>query len=153
MKYSILLNAIAASALVLLIASCCKKEEHEHSLSEFWNCRQQNQLDSAELLQELQGKWDWEFVSCYWTPDKANDREYKGLQIFFADPDSLELLQNGATVQVSKWKLIRADGSYFGIEADPPVLQMQGRILICDNKIVFNASYFDGCDQFFRKRK
>jgi hypothetical protein len=140
-------------SFAFLLASCCKTEETEYSLSEFWDCRQQDRQDSAELHQALLGRWEWDFVRCYWTPEKANSHEYRGLQIHIVDPDSLEVLQNRVAIQTSKWKLVPTDGSFYKIEADPPVDPFQGRILRCQNRIVFNASYFDGCDHFFHKKE
>jgi hypothetical protein len=108
--------------------------------------------DSLTTHNALIGEWEWEYISCYWNPDGGNDSDHKGLTIEFKSDQSLIVTEKGEVTQTSSWEVGDGDLDLYEIYVDPSVIQLHGRILICDEWLEFNDSYIDGCDNYFRKK-
>lgn len=121
------------------------------SQADIWACDNEMQWDSLSTHQALIGEWEWEYISCFSDPEELNHDEYNGMTIEFSDNNILQVREDGQLVQISTWELELEDGSLFGIHAVPRVIQLYGRILICDDRVKFNDSYRDGCDNFFKR--
>ena len=117
-----------------------------------YECHQQTNWDSLTTQNELIGEWEWEYITCFETPDNANDSDFKGLTIEFKSDQSLVVRENGKITQTSSWKVVDGDVAYYALEVDPYVILLYGRMLFCDDLLEFNHSYIDGCDNYFRKK-
>ena len=152
MKISI--QSIALLLSVPLILFACKKEETPPiSLTEMWDCHSQTAWDSLKTKKALIGEWEWEYIQCAWSPKGPNGYEYKGLTIEFKSDNSLTVKENGQTIQLSNWRVVDGDLGYFALSVDPEVAQFSGRILVCDDNLVFNSSHIELCDNYFKRRK
>lgn len=153
MKKSVQITGLLL-ALPFLLFTCCKKEEDVPPVhvEQLWACHHEMTWDSLSTRNALLGEWEWEFISCYWSPENANGDEFKGLVIHFKSDDTLIVTENGQITQVSSWKVVDGDGDLFELEVNPYVGQLYGRILFCDQKVEFNDSYIDGCDNYFVKK-
>lgn len=118
-----------------------------------WDCHRQMIWDSLKTKDALIGEWEWEYIACAWSPKGPNDDEYKGLTIEFKSDYTLNVKENGQTTQTSKWKVVDGDIGLFVLSVDPGVDQLPGRILLCGERVVFNFSYIDLCDNYFRRKK
>ena len=143
---------IVILGLVTLWASCNIGNKPPKSQGDMFDCHQQSNWDSLSVSNELIGEWEWEHISCYWNPDDDNDNEYRGLTIEFNEDQSLIVREEGLITQASSWKVVDGDANLYALEVDPRVIQLYGRILICDDLLEFNDSYIDGCDNYFRKK-
>ena len=140
--------------------SCKKTEDTEEpiqqnppvSLESMLQCNGQRSWDSASIHDALIGKWQWEFIICYFNPEDANGQDYKNLSIEFTQNDSLEVKINNQISQVSSWYVTRLSDGYFKLTVNPIVFQLPGRVLICDDRVLFYDSYTDGCNNYFKKQ-
>jgi len=118
-----------------------------------WDCHHETSWDSLKTNFTLIGEWEWEYIGCYWFPEGANDEEFKGLTIEFKSDNTLDVKENGQITQTSNWKVVDGDLDLFAIDVEPTVNQLYGRILFCDDRVEFNHSYIDGCDNYFKRKK
>lgn len=112
----------------------------------------EQQWVSTKIANHLIGEWDWKFIECFWTPEDANRRDFKDWSIEFDSNLELVVKENGQVDQIATWRIVESHSGLFRLEVDPPVIFLYGDILICDNRIVFNDTPTDGCDNHFRKR-
>jgi hypothetical protein len=115
-------------------------------------CNGQRSWDLTSIHDALIGKWQWEFINCYFNPEDANDQDYKNLSIEFKQNDSLEVKVNNQISQISSWYVTRLNDGFFKLTLNPIVLQLPGRVLICDDRVLFYDSYTDGCNNYFKKQ-
>ena len=122
------------------------------TLDSMLQCNGQRSWDSTSIHDALIGKWQWEFIKCYFNPEDANGQDYKNLSIEFKQNDSLEVKVNNQISQISSWYVTRLNDGYFKLTVNPIVFQLPGRVLICDNRVLFYDSYTDGCNNYFKKQ-
>lgn len=140
-------------ALPSLFLGCGKDKNPPISQQRIWDCHHEMTWDSAKVNDHLVGEWEWEYIGCYWTPDKANNDQYKGLTIEFKTGNTLEVKENGQVTQTSTWKVADGDADLFELEVEPPMILLYGRILFCGKQVEFNDSYRDGYDNYFRRKE
>lgn len=147
-------HSIALTVVLSILLIACKKEENPPiSQGDMWDCHHEMTWNSLSTKEALIGKWEWEYIGCYWNPEDANDNEFKGLTIEFKPDNTLEVKVNGQISQTSNWKIVNGDADLFAIDVAPTVPQLYGRILFCEDKVEFNHSYIDGCDNYFKRKK
>lgn len=145
---------IALILTISILSIACNKEENPPiSRGDIWECHHERTWDSLSTKEALIGEWEWEYVRCFWSPDDANGNEFDGLTIEFKQDNTLDVKENGQITQTSNWKVVDGDADLFAIDADPAVAQLYGRILFCEDRVEFNDSYIDGCDNYFKRRK
>lgn len=136
-------------ALILLSVSCKKKNLPPISQQEMWDCHNQKTWDAIDTRDELIGKWSWEFISCYSDPENGSSTEHEGLTIEFKEDGTLAVTNDGLVTDNILWRVIDGDANLYAVIVEPPVSQLYGRILFCDNRVEFNNSYIDVCDNYF----
>ena len=157
----ILFAAILVALPFMAIHSSCKKAKNTAgrqqqqppiSLGDMLQCYRQTNWDSTAIHNALMGKWQWEFIKCYWNPEDANGDDFKNLSVEFKQHDSLEVKINGQTTQTASWKITSSNDGYFKLVLTPIVVQLPGNILFCGERVLFYDSYTDGCDNYFKKQ-
>ena len=152
---------LTVSLSIIALQSSCKKTETIDTpqrkkppitLDSMLLCYGQKSWDSTSIHNALIGKWSWEYITCYWKPESANNEDFKSLSIEFKQNDSLELKQNGLLTQKSSWDISKLSDGYFKLLVNPIVLQLPGKVLICGDRVLFYDSYVDGCDNYFKKQ-
>lgn len=146
--------------LVLTAQLCCKEKQvlppekqlPPVTLPAMTECHQKNSWDSLNIHDKLLGQWDWEYIQCFWDPEKGNYKDFLGMTVEFKSDNTLEVKMNGQTTQSSTWKIANMGDGYFKVDTNPLVVQLPGRILFCDDRVLFNDSYVDGCDNYFKKK-
>ncbi len=145
--------------IVLLIQISCTKEndplvkqEPPITLPNMLACHRTTSWDSLTVHTKLLGKWEWEYIQCYWNPEDGNYKDFQGLSIEFKPDNTLEVKVNGQTTQTPKWEVVKLNDGNYSIHVNPVVLQLPGRILFCTERVLFNDSYVDGCDNYFKKK-
>lgn len=139
--------------ITLLVLSCNKEENPPVSQGDMWDCHHELTWDTINTKETLIGEWDWEYIGCFWNPEDANDNEFNGMTIEFKSDNTLEVKENGQITQTSIWKVVNGDADLFALDVDPTVTQLYGRILFCDERVEFNDSYIDGCDNYFKRKE
>lgn len=156
--------AFSFLTLLLFIAmlhSCQKSNEGEEqlvqqtpplTLDSMIKCNRQVTRDSAAVHDALIGKWKWEFISCFWKPENANGEDFKTLAVEFKTNDTVEVKVDNVITQKSSWKVRTLNDGNFSLILNPIVVQLPGRILFCGDRVLFQDSYVDGCDNYFVKQ-
>ncbi len=121
------------------------------SHTDMYNCYHQSEWDSVSVTNELIGRWDWQFIGCFWTPEDDNNTEYLGLTIQFNQDNTLNVVDKGILIETSNWVVTFVDSPNYGIVTEPSVEYLHGRIWFCSDLLEFNNSYIDGCDNIFKK--
>lgn len=137
---------------VSLLMGCTNESVPPVKQQEIYHCYRQTAWDSLQIAETLVGKWQWEYEDCAWTSG-GSDRRYAGLNIEFNSDGTLDVYQNKAFIQTSNWQINLEDSDLYGLQLDPAVGQLYGRILICGNSLEFNDSYIDACDNYFKRIK
>ena len=141
-------------SIVLLILSAiqsCKKDGESSAridMKELWDCNAAQNFDSAKLASKLIGAWKWTAQSCYGSGYKTNLAD-KNVKVTFTSTGTFTVMENSIIVTQGNWKLKIQDVTIYGLDLDHTSEYLHGRILLCDNRVLFNASYIDGCDNLF----
>lgn len=154
--FTILLIALSISVIQIscekpYTADATPKEKPPISLDSMLQCHGQNNWDSARIRNALIGNWQWEYITCYWTPENANGKDYKNLTLEFMQNDSVAVKVNNQIIQLSSWKITQLNDGYSKLTVNPIVIQLPGKILFCGGHVLFYDSYTDGCDNYFKK--
>lgn len=136
-----------------LLFSCDKNhvDDPPFSISELASCYRDSVWNESKISNELIGTWHWEYVSCFWSPDQAKNVIDSNLTIEFRADSTLLMKRSGKLLQTSTWEVVEGDLDLFSIEEEPFIDLLFGRMLICDDKLIFNGSYIDFCDNYFRR--
>jgi hypothetical protein len=116
------------------------------------DCFKEQEWDEVKLRDAMVGNWEWEFVSCFWTPEHDSGKTYLGLSLEFKGDSTLIVRESGDITQVATW-YIEEHGEWFKMDTDPPIYQLYGFIYICGPKLQFIDSGGDGCDNYFRNQR
>lgn len=157
MKTSTLLRLWVFSLSLLLFACNPDPEipvvqDPPISQGDMWICHQNAVWDSVATINHLIGEWEWEYIRCFWNPEDGNYDDFKGLSIDFKSDNTLDVKMDGLVTQSSAWSIEGSNENLFVIRVEPIVLQAVGQILFCDNRVEFNDSYVDGCDNYFTRK-
>ncbi len=134
---------------IIIGLASCKKEKLELDINSFWQCNKLLNLDTSAVSGKLVGSWSWAKQSCFWTgKTKTADRNIK---LTFKSDYTFSVIENSNTLTQGTWKLMQVDGNSWGLDLTAPSDFLYGRILFCDNQVLFNDSYIDGCDNLFNK--
>lgn len=143
---------------IMLFFSFCQKEpaneqirkaEPPKSILDIQSCHLSASWDSTSIRNKLLGKWEWEYIRCFWEPEKGNYDDFKGLSVHFKSDNTVEVSQNGMLAQQSTWHIVLLNDGNYKITTIPLVFQLPGRILFCEQRVVFMDSYVDGCENYF----
>lgn len=150
-------QSLALFLILSLALLACNQEENfpdpPVSHTEMWNCYQKTSWDSLKIKNALVGEWEWEYIACAWNLKAASYDEFKELTVEFKPDNTVAVKENGQTIETSSWKVIDGDADLFALSVDTKVAPLYGRILICDNRVVFNGSYIDLCDNYYKRKK
>lgn len=133
------------------VSTIISKKDPPVSIIEIQACHLTTTWDSTAIRNKLLGKWNWEYIRCFWAPEKGNYDDFKGLSVEFKSDNTVEVFQNGMSAQKSTWQLVLLNDGNYKITTTPLLLQLPGRILFCAQRVVFMDSYVDGCDNYFVK--
>jgi len=130
---------------ICLIFLSCKKS-NDRTL---WECNNSPFLDSATISNKIIGSWIWTKQVC---ADGTGDvtAATKNIKITFNSNATFTVYQNSGILSQGNWKLVLVDNNAWGLEPTLNIF-LFGRILFCNNKVMFNDSYIDGCDNVFAK--
>ena len=139
--------------LILLVLTVCTGiiscKKNTPDFSSFWQCNNSQNLDSTSITDKLLGSWTWTEQSCYWTGKTT--KADKDIKVTFNSNTTFTVRENSAIISQSNWKLKIVDSNMWGLDLTTPSLYLYGRLLFCNNQVLFNDSYRDGCDNLFVK--
>ncbi|HEX6222872.1 MAG TPA: hypothetical protein VFZ52_00580, partial [Chryseolinea sp.] len=126
--------------------TACKKED-KLDVGSYWRCNQSQNLDSTAISAKLIGSWTWSKQACFWTGRTVSAN--KNIKVTFRSDRTFSVNENATSLTQGTWKVVHEDGNSWGLELSSPSEYLHGRILFCDNQVVLNDSYRDGCDNLF----
>lgn len=131
---------------ICLIFLSCKKN-NDRTL---WECGNSQFLDSAVISNKIIGSWVWTKQLC---GDGNGDimTADKSIKMTFNANATFTVLQNSSILTQGNWKLKIVDSNVWELDLTSSSEYLHGRILFCNNQIMFNDSYKDGCDNVFVK--
>lgn len=121
------------------------------SQSDMSVCHNNSAWDSAQIHNKLLGRWEWEFIECYWNPEDANNTDFKGLMLNFNTDSTVLVTDSSGNIQTSCWQLQATNSGYWIMRTTPLVYQLPGRVLFCGERVLFSDTYVDGCNNYFKK--
>jgi hypothetical protein len=133
--------------ILTLILNSCKKETI--NLNEFWQCNKSQNLDTIAIANKLTGSWTWRKQSC--SSSGKTILADKIVKVTFNSNRTFSLSENAIIVTQGNWKLKIVDSNIYGLDLTPQSEYLYGRILFCNDEVLFNDSYIDGCDNLFCK--
>ena len=142
--------------LSILLSVClfsCRDNEFEGPPSDFKDvqlCYRDSIWDNRKIRNALLGTWHWEYVSCVSSPGRATVDS--NITIEFQADSFLLLKKLNETIQTSRWEIVNAGSDKFSIAAEPSNHYLYGKVLICDDKAIFDAHDVDVCANYFRKQ-
>lgn len=140
-------------ALFFIGISCEKenKDEPPMSQTEIWDCYHEQTWDDLAIRDELIGEWQWIYTEASSAPNNGQNTENENMLVQFYADSTLQVTINGEITKSTTWHVIQKDGELFGLEIESSIIELGGRILICDNILEFNYGYLDLSDNYFRK--
>ena len=132
---------------ICLISSSCKKETKES----IWECDSAQFLDSTAISNKITGSWLWTKQLCGDGAGKILSAN-KNVNVTFNLNRTFTLVENTTIIIQGSWNLKMVDNNLWGLDLNSSNEYLYGRILFCNNQIMFNSSYLDGCDNVFAKQ-
>lgn len=142
---------IAITFLVFLsLTNSCKKDPSTFvNAAQLWDCNKTQEFDSTKLANKLIGSWQWSQSST----ELGSKRADKNIKVTFSTTGTFSTTENSNVITQGHWRLKVVDSNILGLLMDNPSEYLHGRILLCDNQVLFNNSYIDGSDNLFIRAK
>lgn len=142
---------------VIVVMACKESEELPYSIPELVNCYNKNTWTQNSLRAALFGTWRWKFVTCG-AGDcgklRSSDLE-QGLQLVLDAENKYFVYRYQSLVLEGEWDiLVSAVHGFFEMNTTPSIsfstyVTTSGRLVLCENELLFNQSYVDGPDNLF----
>ncbi len=148
------MKQVFAFFIIFSTLTACRKDLADTSafqLTPYFNCHNQARWSQSSVFDSLIGTWQWQYVKCDESGFSSFEKN-RTLTIEFKKDSILTVVKGGNTSK-TRFTIVPEDRTDFAIKQDSTIAQLDGRIYFCDNKVVFNASYIDGCDNYFVKIK
>jgi hypothetical protein len=133
--------------LIISFSTSCRKDCIEDQMQEMLNCNASQKLDSLTLAGKLAGSWKLISFSC----ENNTELCYRDEVIGFTNAGKYSVTQNSVIVMQGSWGLHYEENDFFEVQTDGPYQYFPQRVLVCDNKILFNSSHLDGLDRLYKK--
>ncbi len=117
--------------------------------TDFYTCHHEKIWNEVSTRDSLIGIWDWIYTGRFNLGQNVEDQK---ITIEFNPDSTLVTKVKDSITQISSWVVVDGDGDMYAVEANPIVEYLGGRIEFCDDLVVFNYSYNDLIDNYFRKR-
>ena len=134
--------------LTLLTALAACKKDKKLDVDSYWRCNEAQNLDSTAISAKLIGSWIWNKRACF---EAATESANKNIQVTFRADGTFSVNENATSLTQGTWKLEQANHKTWQLNLSSRSDYLYGRILFCDNQVLFNQSYLDGCDNLFNK--
>jgi hypothetical protein len=133
---------------ISIVLSACKKDKLD--IGSFWDCSKSQSLDTIAISSKLFGSWNWSKQVCGEGAGKTRAAD-KEIKVTFKTDRTFSVNESATLLAQGTWKLVQVDATSWGLELSSSSAYLNGRILFCDNQVLFNDSYRDGCDNLFNR--
>lgn len=145
MKYLIFLSVTFS-----LVA--CKKDAFNLDFTPdgFVDCYDNEGYSKEKLASAMAGNWEWQYISCYWTPEDANSEACESCELRLGEDGNFNFVEDGAVSLSGTWTLLESfSAGYYTIQTSPSLEWALGQVYLCDDQLLFFNSYIDGCDNYY----
>ncbi|RUA31501.1 MAG: hypothetical protein DSY77_12985 [Bacteroidetes bacterium] len=143
---------LALSAIVLLFSCSDDNVKPPFNNQEFYENHEAANWTKETAKEHLQGRWKLIYTYCCpmspnsgWT---AVEDDYFELQF---ENDSVKVFENNVLAQTQYWEFDERYEGAFYLETAEPISNTFGTLYFSENHMFFNASPFDGPDNYFEK--
>lgn len=137
--------------LFLVLVGCRRNLQTPVEIQEVADCYKETDWNANDVHDALIGKWELQFGGLYSTDVPTPPDEQNGKFVEF-NSDSLFVYDDEWTlIDSSHWEVVVGDAPLFELELTKYISGLRGRILICDDVVIFNNSYISGTDSFFQR--
>lgn len=144
MKNSLIISAFIV--ISLLTQFCSKDKLDQIDTKQLWDCYKSQNYDSTKLASNLIGTWKWtEYYAEIPRTNKAN----KDVFLNLTKTGTYTVTENSVVITQGNWNLRVVDFDNYELELNKPSTYLYGRIVLCENQVLFNNSYIDGSDNLF----
>ncbi|MDH5599064.1 MAG: hypothetical protein OEY34_08065 [Cyclobacteriaceae bacterium] len=138
---------------ILFITCTQEKINPAYDASLFWKEHHKQTWDSLTTANQLSGIWDWVYQSC--CPEgimKHQDTSGSGIYVVFGHSD-IQVYEKNTLKETATWSVyFRENEQTYMLATNPPISFLHGRILFYKEYVLFNNSYIDGENNYFKKR-
>lgn len=131
------------------LQSCKKVKPLNIDVTAYHQCHTSQNYDSSSIASKLVGTWKWTMVSCFWSG--TTERSKSEVVVTFTEVGTFTVMEDGVVTTQGNWQLKSDNNKIFSLDIDQHSSFITGRILFCENEVLFNHSYIDLCDNLFRK--
>ena len=139
------------SLAICLLLLACKKDDSDDQKP--WTCVDYSQtLDSSVIADKILGTWH--FVKERGGSNGEVLMADKNIQVTFEPNFTFTVVENSSVITQGDWRLKK----FFDIpkewelDVSSPSRYLRGRIVFCDNQLVFSYSALDGNDKLFKRK-
>jgi len=132
---------------IILAGFCITACKRDIDVISFSDCHAAQSLDSAAICNKLTGSWEWTKQHCF-SIGKTTKAD-KTVVVTFNSNSTFTVIENASVIAQGIWRLQKEDLNFWGLNLSHQSNYFWGRIFFCDNEVLFNASYRDGCDNLF----
>jgi len=144
-------NTIIISAFIIisLLSQFCSKDNLEKiDTKQLWNCYKALNYDSTKLAIKLIGTWKW---TAYQAEIPGANNADKEVFLTLTKTGTYTVTENSVVITQGNWNLKIVDFNSYELAVNEPSVYLYGRILLCENQVLFNNSYIDGSDNLFTR--
>lgn len=152
------ITAMACLAVFIIVAATsCRKEKADQvpaqhtggfNIQEIKDCHSKNNQYPSQIISKLEGTWAWLSYTCYWSADSTFTAN-KHVVATFSDAGVYRVYENSKIESEGTWKLSQVDNNIWSIITEKPSEYLNGYIWLCNNEVIFQNSFLDGCDYYF----
>ncbi len=128
------------------IASCSKSPSQD----ELRECHDNQNLQLAEIRDNLIGEWELVMIMCYSNPMRETESS-TGLFIEFKENGELVVTKSNNTINTTNWQIDERLTNMYEVVTDLEVPEIRGTIVSCEDRVEFRLSYIDLCDHRFKR--
>jgi hypothetical protein len=142
------MRALTMLLVIVGIAVGCKKD---HSTAmDIWRCSNLVFEDSSTLQTKIIGSWNLMAKRC--PQIGRNFQNMQGVKLTLLPNGSYTLEEYDRVADNGQWKLTQVDNGNWGLQLSIPNQYMHGKLVVCNNRLMFFDSYRDGCDHVFETK-
>ena len=163
MTKTIQLYVIASLMLLVAVSglhSCVKEKADKNNLpaivqyidiNRIRNCHLEGNRYPSQINANIEGTWVWVSNACYWTGKETYSAD-KHVVVTFNDGSLYKIFEDGRLIAEGTWTLSQSGDDSWSFITSGTTTYLHGNVWLCNNEIVFNSSYIDGCDYYFVKK-
>lgn len=137
---------------ILCAGPSCENLDSDYNYRPIWRCHYENNWSYESTKNKIIGRWEWKYMICCGETSRPyqSSTESRGFMVEF-NPDGTGAAMDKSSIRAFTWDVRVIDNDLYGFQITPPISQLNGQLLFCDDIMMCNDSYIDGADHFLKK--